>query len=260
MKAFSTMPVRSNVYGSEIDDALIAETEDLIVQARKAAMNDQIPEPLEDSPKCPRCSLVGICLPDETNALRARALRFEERRPVQISLFGDDEDVAAAEVRQLVPARNDLRPLYLNSQGFRVGKSGEVIQVRDGDSSQTGSSPRRSVADQPFRKRAAFDASSAGILLSRSSCLLLFAGWLVLRHHEWPECTKCILAASAIRSAGYESIALSRSAQTRCWKDTQSAHPTSEESYRTTRSSLAPAENPGRKRLKRRRNSTACWD
>lgn len=117
----------------EIDDALIAETEDLIVLARKAAMNDQIPEPLEDSPKCPRCSLVGICLPDETNALRARALRFEERRAVQISLFGVDEHVAAAEVRQLVPARNDLRPLYLNSQGFRVGKSGEVIQVRDGD-------------------------------------------------------------------------------------------------------------------------------
>ena len=34
----------------------------------------------------------------------------------------------------MVAARNDLRPLYLNSQGFRVGKSGEVIQVKDGDS------------------------------------------------------------------------------------------------------------------------------
>lgn len=116
-----------------IDDALIAETEELIVQARKAAASDQIPEPLVDSPKCPRCSLVGICLPDETNALRARALRFEERRPVQISLFGSDEETAATEVRQLIAARDDLRPLYLNSQGFRVGKSGEVIQVKDGD-------------------------------------------------------------------------------------------------------------------------------
>ena len=118
----------------EIDDALLSETEDFIAQARKAALNDQIPEPLVDSPKCPRCSLVGICLPDETNALRARALRFEERRPVQFSLFGNDEPEATAEVRQLVAARNDLRPLYLNSQGFRVGKSGEVIQVKDGDS------------------------------------------------------------------------------------------------------------------------------
>jgi CRISPR-associated protein Cas1 len=118
----------------EINDDLIAETEDRIVQARKSALSDQIPEPLIDSPKCPRCSLVGICLPDETNALRARALRFEERRPLQFSLFSNGEQEATAEVRQLVPARDDLRPLYLNSQGFRVGKSGEVIQVKDGDS------------------------------------------------------------------------------------------------------------------------------
>jgi CRISPR-associated protein Cas1 len=117
-----------------IDNVLIAETEELILQARKAAVNGQIPEPLVDSPKCPRCSLVGICLPDETNALRSRALRFEERRPVQFSLFEATEESTAAEVRQLAPARNDLRPLYLNSQGFRVGKSGEVIQVKDGDS------------------------------------------------------------------------------------------------------------------------------
>jgi CRISP-associated protein Cas1 len=116
-----------------IDDALIAETEELIAQARKAAVSDQIPEPLTDSPKCPRCSLVGICLPDETNALRARALRFEERRAVQLSLFENNDETAASEVRQLVAARDDLRPLYLNSQGFRVGKSGAVIQVKDGD-------------------------------------------------------------------------------------------------------------------------------
>jgi CRISP-associated protein Cas1 len=117
-----------------IDDSLIGETEELIAQARKTALSEQIPEPLVDSPKCPRCSLVGICLPDETNALRARALRFEERRAVQLSLFEINDDGAAArEVRQLVAARDDLRPLYLNSQGFRVGKSGAVIQVKDGD-------------------------------------------------------------------------------------------------------------------------------
>lgn len=117
-----------------IDEALIAETEALIGQARVAAVSDLIPEPLVDSPKCPRCSLVGICLPDETNALRARALHFAEQRSLQYSLFEQDGDAEAAEVRQLAPARDDLRPLYLNSQGFRVGKSGGVIQVKDGDS------------------------------------------------------------------------------------------------------------------------------
>jgi CRISPR-associated protein Cas1 len=116
-----------------VDDALIAETEERLAQARETASSGQIPGPLVDSPKCPRCSLVGICLPDETNALRARALRFEQRRPIQVSLFEREAEQPAPEVRQLAPARDDLRPLYLNSQGFRVGKSGEVIQVKDGD-------------------------------------------------------------------------------------------------------------------------------
>jgi CRISP-associated protein Cas1 len=41
-----------------------------------------IPPPLEDSPKCPRCSLVSICLPEEVNFLRARA---HEPRPIAVS-------------------------------------------------------------------------------------------------------------------------------------------------------------------------------
>ena len=35
------------------------------------------------------------------------------------------------EVRPLVTPRSELRPLYLNSQGMRVGKSGAVLQVKD---------------------------------------------------------------------------------------------------------------------------------
>lgn len=117
----------------EIDDALITETEQLLAQAKDAAISNQIPDPLVDSPKCPRCSLVGICLPDETNALRAHSRKFDDGRAVQIEMFGDNHGIATTAVRQLVAPREALRPLYLNSQGMRVGKSGEVIQVRDGD-------------------------------------------------------------------------------------------------------------------------------
>ncbi|MGB8887183.1 MAG: CRISPR-associated endonuclease Cas1 [Candidatus Korobacteraceae bacterium] len=117
----------------EIDDALIAETEQFLAQARNAAISDQIPDPLVDSPKCPRCSLVGICLPDETNALRARSLKFDDGCAVQIEMFDENHRVTALPVRQLIAPREALRPLYLNSQGMRVGKSGEVIQMREGD-------------------------------------------------------------------------------------------------------------------------------
>jgi CRISPR-associated protein Cas4 len=37
---------------------------------RLVAVGGHIPPPLEDSPKCPRCSLVAICMPEEVNFLR----------------------------------------------------------------------------------------------------------------------------------------------------------------------------------------------
>src|SRR5439155_12173919 len=114
------------------DEAVIAEAQRAIEEAWQAARLEQPPPPLVDSPKCPGCSLVGICLPDETNSLRTIA---EMSGAVQLSLFGTDgvapRKPVAREVRQLITPRDDLRPLYLNSQGFRVGNSGEVLQVKD---------------------------------------------------------------------------------------------------------------------------------
>lgn len=49
-----------------ITNELLAQTVALIQKARALAASGQIPPPLDHSPKCPRCSLVGICLPDET--------------------------------------------------------------------------------------------------------------------------------------------------------------------------------------------------
>ena len=72
-----------------------------------------------------------ICLPDETTAARAIT---PDSLP-QMSLFADpsEEGVPASldEVRRLVPARDDLRPLYVTGFGLTVHKSGEVLQVRD---------------------------------------------------------------------------------------------------------------------------------
>ncbi|MGO9056433.1 MAG: CRISPR-associated endonuclease Cas1 [Candidatus Binataceae bacterium] len=122
-----------------IDDALVSETRDALEAARALAEKGTIPAPLVDSPKCPRCSLVGICLPDET-ALWSRAPSEEPQ--LQLALF-DDNDIQAQrppppaedEVRRLVPARDDLRPLYVTGHGLVIGKSGEVLQIRERDKS-----------------------------------------------------------------------------------------------------------------------------
>ena len=112
-----------------LDDALVAETEALIARAWTMAEAGEIPPPLVDSPKCPGCSLVGICLPDETGFVSDAELETE---PLQLGLFDTGRRKGAKrEVRPLVTPRNELRPLYLNSQGFRLGKSGAVLQVKD---------------------------------------------------------------------------------------------------------------------------------
>lgn len=101
------------------DEALMVETIRTIERAWALASSGRIPPPLIDSPKCPGCSMVGICLPDETNSL----LRGLAKSSVQLSLFDAEEPTGGnklPEVRRLIAPRDDLRPLYLNTQGLRV--------------------------------------------------------------------------------------------------------------------------------------------
>jgi len=113
-----------------ITDELVAETLALLEQAWQTARIGAIPPPLEDSPKCPGCSLLPICLPDEVNSLLAASPLEPDR---QLSLFGEALPKKPGRVRPLISARDDARPVYLNTQGFRVGKSGEMLQVKEKD-------------------------------------------------------------------------------------------------------------------------------
>ena len=97
----------------EFDDDLVRRTKSLLDETRAMAGAGRIPAPLEDSPKCPRCSLVGICLPDEVTFLKGS--RYVARP--------DD-------VRRMAPARDDALPLYVQTQGAMVGKSGDELTVK----------------------------------------------------------------------------------------------------------------------------------
>ncbi len=122
-----------------IDQRLLDETSRTIKQARDLAESGEMPAPLVDSPKCPRCSLVGICLPDETAACRHETTEdHRNTRDGQQFLFdiGRRPGVSLQQpkhedIRRLVPARDDLRPLYLNTQGLSVGKSANVLMVKE---------------------------------------------------------------------------------------------------------------------------------
>jgi len=93
------------------DEPLVERTRELVAELRRTANAGVLPPPLVDSPKCPRCSLVGICLPDETNLLT-------------------HADAEPGEVRRLLPARDDALPLYVQEQGAMLGKDGDQLVIR----------------------------------------------------------------------------------------------------------------------------------
>ncbi len=97
----------------DFDEELERRSREALSEARRVAREGRIPDPLVDSPKCPRCSLVGICLPDELNYLRR-----------------DRTMISQDDVRRLIPTREDSYPLYVQAQGHSVGRQGEVVQVR----------------------------------------------------------------------------------------------------------------------------------
>ena len=82
------------------DEKLVLQTLSLLNELRTVAGASDPPPPLVDSPKCPRCSLVGICLPDETNLLANRS---------------------NVPPRRLTPRDSAARPLYATEQGTRIG-------------------------------------------------------------------------------------------------------------------------------------------
>lgn len=105
------------------DAELRAMTLSAVNGLRLVAAGGQTPPPLEDSPKCPRCSLVGICLPDEVNFLRR----------------------AGGELRPLAVGREDALPLYVQAHSAKVAKKGEQLEI--------------SVEDKPVTRARLIDVS-----------------------------------------------------------------------------------------------------
>ena len=94
------------------DEPLIARTRELAREFRECASAGKRPAPLENSPKCDGCSLVGICLPDEVGFLQSDAVEAKDG------------------LRRLVPARDDALPLYVQQHGLRVGISGKELTIK----------------------------------------------------------------------------------------------------------------------------------
>lgn len=148
------------------DEKLVWQTLNVLRDLKEVARSPDPPPPLVDSPRCPRCSLVGICLPDETNLLSNRS------------------DVPP---RRLTPRDSAARPLYVTEQGARIGVSKgrvtisqqkEVLQeVRLIDVSQVSIYGNVQISSQAMR--AMFDQQI-------SVCWFSYGGWFQGIAHGLP--------------------------------------------------------------------------
>ncbi len=92
-----------------LDEDLIEETMKAIQGLRTASLKDHPPPPLVDSPKCNRCSLLGICLPDEIGFLTSQR-----------------EDI-----RPIYARKEHAFPLYVQSPASYVRKKGGQLIIEE---------------------------------------------------------------------------------------------------------------------------------
>jgi CRISPR-associated protein Cas1 len=117
-----------------ISDSLIARTLEAVARIRELCAEGLLPPPLDDSPKCNGCSLVGICLPDETRALAKGPVDTPDVDDDPVFELGDDPwglgGGLERPVRRLFPARDDKLPVYVQAQGAMVRLDGERLIVQ----------------------------------------------------------------------------------------------------------------------------------
>jgi CRISP-associated protein Cas1 len=98
-----------------LDEALRIAARNAVSELRLTVAQGRIPPPLRDSPKCPRCALVTVCLPDEIRSLTGSALA---PRPIAVP-------------------PDEALPLIVQSQRARIGKDGETLKITDEDRGDT---------------------------------------------------------------------------------------------------------------------------
>lgn len=124
-----TVPEAYLYYASEklrlrvvVDDSLREYALAQLDAAKRVAEGPR-PPPLVNDPRCPRCSLQPICLPDEINHQRLTAITVEGQTP------GTTPDDLTP--RKLWPPRDDGIHVVLQKEGIRVGVRGQSVRVTD---------------------------------------------------------------------------------------------------------------------------------
>jgi CRISPR-associated protein Cas1 len=99
------------------DEALIGRTAEIISDVRLMIKSNEVPPPLQDSPKCNGCSLAGACLPDEVNLIKAIEAEDKARQNGELPL------------RAVCTENDGKMPVYVVGQGHVVRKRGDRLEI-----------------------------------------------------------------------------------------------------------------------------------
>ena len=98
-----------------LDEELCVAARVAVSDLRLTVFQGRIPPPLKDSPKCPRCALVSVCLPDEVRVLSG----------------------ATMAPRAIATPTESALPLVVQSQHARIGKEGGTLKISDTEQGET---------------------------------------------------------------------------------------------------------------------------
>ena len=107
-----------------VDEKLKSEALTALAAAKALAEGSR-PPPLVNDPRCPRCSLQPICLPDEINHQRAAAKGSADGSPL----------------KRMWPPRDDGIHVVALSNGVKVGIRGQALRVTDRHGATTKTMP-----------------------------------------------------------------------------------------------------------------------
>ncbi len=97
------------------DETARAELERAIGRARELQATVERPPVAENERLCVKCSLAPVCLPEEAR--------------LGVALTSDDSQLSGRTTLRLFPSDDDRRTLHVITQGARVGRKGDRLEV-----------------------------------------------------------------------------------------------------------------------------------
>jgi len=165
----------------KFDSRLLDRTLALLADMRWTVQRGELPPPLQNSSRCDRCSMAGICLPDEVNLLREmkaeKGPKQEENQ--ETNQERNQEGNPEYRIRMLLASRDDQVPLYVVGQGKTVRKRGERLEVWSYDEGKISEARIREVSEVCLYGSAEITTPAMVELMQRNVPVLHFShgGW-----------------------------------------------------------------------------------